>query len=152
MKIEHWHCQDHYRQEQLNYGNLLGVCLGGVGRPRTDQYCDTRKGDSDLCWNPANPVHNVEILIRYLGDGTIMAANAVFNRELNQVLNLNHSQLRNNRKAVLEGFTQTLPRSGTLAAPAIQRKIDQWVQPSRGDLHPFCMVVVYWLRKRLARI
>ena len=52
MKIEHWRCQAHYLDEQLNYRNLLGVCLGGDGQPTRRQHCDTRKGDRDLRWNP----------------------------------------------------------------------------------------------------
>ena len=29
MKIEHWHSQDEFSSEQLDYSNLLGACLGG---------------------------------------------------------------------------------------------------------------------------
>ena len=59
MKIEHWHSQTKYQDEQLDYRNLLGACLGGEGRPRKFQHCDTRKGCLDLLWNPANPDHDV---------------------------------------------------------------------------------------------
>jgi uncharacterized protein (TIGR02646 family) len=41
MKIEHWHCQRHHGDEQLDYGNLLGACLGGQGQPPDRQHCDT---------------------------------------------------------------------------------------------------------------
>src|SRR5262245_3620021 len=44
MKIEHWRSQAHYPDEQLNYQNLLGACLGGgEGKPSHFQHCDTRK-------------------------------------------------------------------------------------------------------------
>jgi hypothetical protein len=151
MKIEHWRCQDRYPSEQLVYGNLLGVCLGGEDRPRTDQHCDTYKGNVDFCKNPANPTHDVEAVIRYLGDGRIKADDEIFDREINEVLNLNHPLLVNNRKAVLKGFQESLARMGNLGAASIQRKIDQWSQPAGGNLEPFCMVVVYWLRKKMAR-
>lgn len=41
MKIEHWHCQENYSAEQLNYRNLLGACMGNEGEPRKEQHCDT---------------------------------------------------------------------------------------------------------------
>lgn len=91
MKIEHWHCQAHYPDEQLDYRNLLGACLGGKGQPPKLQHCDTRKGDSDLLWNPADQVHNVQAWIIYGTDGTIKSNNCEFDQQLNEVLNLNLS-------------------------------------------------------------
>jgi len=152
MKIEHWRCQDRYSDDQLVYGNMLGVCMGGEGHPRRDQHCDTYKGNADFCSNPANPAHNVEAVIRYLGDGRIKANDAQLDRELNEVLNLNHPMLVNNRKAILISFQESLARVGHLKAAAIRRHIDQWSQPFQGNLQPFCMVVIYWLRKKLVRI
>src|SRR5438552_2616590 len=48
MKIEHWRSQTGYPSEQLNYGNLLGACLGNEGKPRRLQHCDTFKADAEL--------------------------------------------------------------------------------------------------------
>ena len=151
MKIEHWRCQVHNPLENLVYGNMLGVCLGGKGQSRANQHCDTFKGGSVLCRNPANPAHNVETVIRYLADGRIKADDALFDRELNEVLNLNHPLLVSNRKAVLDGFKESLERTGNLRDATIRRKIDQWSQAAGGNLEPYCMVVVYWLRKKLVR-
>ena len=86
MKIEHWRCQEHYRDEELNYGNLLGACLGGHGRPPKLQHCDTKKGDSDLLWNPGDPAHHVKTRIRYEPNGAILSDEAEFDRQLNDVL------------------------------------------------------------------
>ena len=149
MKIEHWQCQSHYPDEQLNYRNLLGVCMGGEGLPLRDQHCDTCKGDHDFCVNPADSVHNIEQQIKFLGNGKIKSDNDVLNTELNDVLNLNHPQLVRNRKAVLDSFTQTL--HGSLERTALNRQISTWTTPTGGMLSPYCMVVVYWLRKKLAR-
>ena len=152
MKIEHWQCRDNYSSKQLDYGNLLGVCLGGKGQKKIGQHCDTSKENKDLCRNPANPTHDVEAVIRYLGDGRIKADDEIFNHEINEVLNLNHPLLVSNRKAVLKSFQESLGRVGSFGVASIQRKISQWSQPDGGDLEPFCMVVVYWLRKKLAKV
>lgn len=152
MKVEHWHSQAHYPDEQLLYSNLLGACMGNEGQPRDHQHCDTRKGDSDFSRNPANPMPRVEDLIRFQGDGQIASDNAAFGIELNEVLNLNEPYLRNSRKEVLEAFKGALEKRGHLSRATIVKWSEDWNGALGGsELREFCQVVVYWLRKRLAR-
>ncbi len=152
MKIEHWHCQAHYPDEQLDYRNLLGACLGGKGQPPKLQHCDTRKGDSDLLWNPADQAHNVQAWIIYGTDGTIKSNNCEFDQQLNEVLNLNLSLLKNRRKGVLDGISEwwrrvrrPVPRS------RLVQEIDVRSTP-HGDLTPYSQVAIWWLNKKLAGI
>lgn len=152
MKIEHWHCQDNYPAEQLDYSNLLGACMGNEGAPAKYQHCDTRKGNRSLSRNPANPLHWVEGMIRFGGDGRVYSADPIFDAELDEVLNLNLAFLKNNRKAILTAFTDAMPKSGELRRPALEKWLRGWNGESgTGELHPYCQVVVYWLRKRLSR-
>jgi hypothetical protein len=152
MKIEHWHSQAGYAAEQLNYGNLLGACMGNEGKPGKDQHCDSKKGDRDLSRNPANPAHRVEDLIRFEGDGRIVSQDPAFDAELNEVLNLNLAFLKSNRKATLSALQKALAKGGKLPRAALQKWLAEWNGESgAGELRPFCQVVVYWLRKRLAR-
>ena len=149
MKIEHWRCQAHYPNEQLSYRNLLGACLGGEGKPSSSQHCDTRKGDADLRWNPADPVHAIEAWVRYGSDGAIWSSDAVFDDQLNRVLNLNLAFLKNNRKGVLDAvlcwwraqLKPVLPRR-------IERQRDKYTVGS-GELAPYCQVAVWWLQRKL---
>jgi hypothetical protein len=154
MKIEHWHSQSpsRYPAEQLTYWNLLGACLGNQGQPLEHQHCDTRKGDRDFSRNPAIAMPRVEDLIRFEGDGRIVSDNAAFEAELNEVLNLNEAYLRNSRKALLEGFKGGLQKRGHLSRETVLKWAEDWNGDlSVGELREFCQVVVYWLRKRLAR-
>ena len=156
MKIEHWQCQAHHCGEQLNYRNLLGTCLGGPKQPVHRQHCDTRKGDQDLKWNPANPAHHIETRIRYWTDGSIHADDAEFDTQLDQVLNLNLSLLRNNRKrvldAVLDWWKQEKSRiGGRVPRDRFVRERDKhWA--NHGQLSPFCQVAVWWIEQKLAGI
>jgi hypothetical protein len=60
--------------------------------------------------------------------------------------------LRNNRKAILEAFKETLLKRGTLRRETLEKWLTDWNgELHAGELPPFCQVVVYWLRKRLAR-
>jgi uncharacterized protein (TIGR02646 family) len=154
MKIEHWRSQDNYPQEQLTYLNLLGGCKGGEGNPLAVQHCDTRKGEADLQWNPADPAHHIETRIRYGLDGTIASGDEVFNDQLNRVLNLNLTLIKNNRKGVLTGLLDWFRRErsrlkGPIPRVNIERQVEQWTRAA-NDLPPYGQVAVWWLQQKLA--
>jgi len=152
MKIEHWHSQTKHPGEQLTYANILGACLGNEGQPRKFQYCDTRKGDDDFSRNPANPDHHIESFIHFAGDGTISSHDPSFDEELNEALNANVAYLKNQRRAVLDAFKSTLNKRGDLQRTTLERWLREWNGgPQTSELRPYCQVIVYWLRKRLAR-
>lgn len=148
MKIEHWQCQDQFPDRQLDYRNLLGACMGGEGRPGKEQHCDTLKGANPLTINPADPACNVERLIKFPGSGKIKSDDPHIDRQLNEVLNLNHPQLIGNRKATLDSFCRVLgqrPRNNGW----LQRMLNNWRGNDGGELEPFNQVVVYYLCRKL---
>lgn len=147
MKIEHWRCQAEYPALQLVYGNLLGACLGGTGKPPTEQYCDTKKSNLDLKWNPADAAHVIESKLRYLADGTVESPDDEFNEQLNNVLNLNLSYLKNNRKAVLDSVLNWW-RSTPDARRKLHQQIDRLTN-NAAEYQPFSPVAVWFLRKKV---
>jgi len=149
MKIEHWRCHAQYPGEQLVYRNLLGACRGGEGQPLQRQHCDTRKGDRDILWNPAEPGHHIETRIRYELDGTIAGDDPVFDGHLNEVLNLNHARIKNNRKGVLNGLLDWWRAEKPVPKARIEGEIAKRANPG-GDLAPYCLVAVWWLNQKLA--
>lgn len=154
MKIEHWRSQTRYPADQLSYQNLLGGCMGGEGQPYREQHCDTRKGDADLKYNPADPGHHVETRILYLADGTIQASDAVFDEQLNSILNLNLQRLKNSRKSVLTAILEwwRAERDRLHRSPSktrIQQELDRRTG-NVGAHFPFCQVAVWWLQQKLA--
>jgi len=152
MKIAHWHSRDLHPDEQLAYQNLLGACMGNQGRSPSEQHCDTRQGNKDIKWNPANPEHRIEARIRYLANGTIESNDEEFDQQINDVLNLNASFIRTNRKNVLDGFQRAIGR-GPISRFRFERMLQDWNGESHaGSLEPYCQIAVFWLRKRLARI
>jgi uncharacterized protein (TIGR02646 family) len=151
MKVAHWHSRTKYPMEQLTYSNLLGACLGGQGQRPKDQHCDTRQGNEDLSRSPANADHQIDSFIRFEGDGQITSQDQIFDKEINQVLNLNLAFLKRERKAVLEGFQMTLKKRGLLKRTTLEKLLRDWNGESGGELRPYCQVIIYWLRKRLVR-
>ena len=149
MKIEHWQCQSRYPSRQLD---LLGACRGGdTGeRQRTQNlHCDSKKADLDLTYCPANPAHDVEAKIRFLGNGRITSDDPQMEEEVNRVLNLNDGLLVRNRKGLLESFRQGLMQRNVTKA-SLRRQLRLWNGEDGGQLEPFCQVVVYYLKKKLA--
>jgi uncharacterized protein (TIGR02646 family) len=147
MKIEHWQCQDNYSNRQLDYHNLLGGCLGGHGRPKREQHCDTRKGNDDLCFCLTDLAHPIERQIKFLGNGEITSDDENIKIAINDILNLNLDQLVRNRKAVLDAFKQRLGRGNLDAA----RELQKWNGSQSGDLPEYAQVMVFWLGKKIAR-
>lgn len=151
MKVEHWRCRARHPDEQLSYRNLLGACPGGEGRPFSSQHCDTRKGDDDLRWNPADPAHAIEARLRYRPDGAVESGDAAFDAQLNRVLNLNLAFLRNNRKVVLESLLRWWgAQSKPVPRERIERQRDRYAVGD-GELAPYCQVAVWWLQRKLGR-
>jgi uncharacterized protein (TIGR02646 family) len=161
MKVAHWMPKTPNPQFQLDYWNLLGACPGNTGQPKKKQHCDTHQGDNPLSRNPANPDHRIEDFIQFLPDGTITSNDPALAQELGRrkadgdfeegVLNLNLPFLRTNRMKSLNAFTKGLSKRGHLSKPALGKLISRWRGDGPGELEAYAPVVVYWLRKRLAR-
>ena len=152
MKIEHWRCRANYPEDQLNYDNLLGACRGGEGKPGKLQHCDTRKGDADLCLNPANPNHAIEARVQYLPDGTIKSDDDTFDSQLKDVLNLNLPFLQNHRRRALRALMKWMERQ---PQPDLRRRIERQKEKydaGNGNLTRFRPVTVWWMDWILARM
>ncbi len=148
MKIEHWQCQATHPDLQLAYRNLLGACLGGEGRSPDEQHCDTRKANRDLKWNPANTAQVIETRVRYLADGKVVSADADFDTQLNDVLGLNLSYLKSNRKAVLDSVLQWWRGAQPVSSAKLQSQIDRRTNHV-AEYQPFSPVAVWFLRQKL---
>jgi uncharacterized protein (TIGR02646 family) len=74
MKLEHWACQSKHPSRQLDYGNILGACLGGDGGPPTLRHCDTAKGDTNIGVDPTDPHRDCSGLFTYWANGEIRPA------------------------------------------------------------------------------
>jgi uncharacterized protein (TIGR02646 family) len=154
MKIEHWQSKSRYPSQQLVYANLLAACLGGQGR--ADKHCDTRKGNRELKFNPADPLCAIESRISYGLDGTIASPDAEFSGQLGDVLGLNIAELINSRKGILAGLAEWLrhekaKRQGPVPKAMIKRMRDKLLSQTHADLEPFVQVKIWWLEERLAR-
>ncbi len=153
MKIEHWHCQANYPAVQLTYDNMLGVCNGNEGQPRANQTCDTRKGNSDLLYNPANPADHGRMKIRYDGAGKIYSDDTAFDMQLNEILNLNWVRLQDNRKQVWNAVTEVLrKKAGQRTRSELTALIAKWKESPDGMMHEYLDVALHYLNLKLRKM
>lgn len=151
MKVEHWACQDDHGDQDLDYGNLLGACLGGEGKPGRFQHCDTYKGNKTLSRHPARNPPRVDRDLHYLADGTVTSDDAAFDGELDTVLHLNLERLKNNRRAVLDALKDWAHTFSKLRKTDVEAELKEWSEMEDGCLREYVQVAVYWLNKRRAK-
>lgn len=150
MKVEHWKSQKSDPGLQLDYGNMLAACMGNQGAAPEEETCDTRKADSVILFNPANPTHNVESRIAYTGTGRIFApGDDLFDEQLNEVLNLNEAHLVDNRSDVVEAVHELLDfKAGRRNKRQIQRFLQNvQTRDQNGRFKEYLGVAVYFLNK-----
>ena len=151
LKIEHWQCIANYPQNQLIYQNLLAACRGGEGLPPKRQHCDTLKADRDLLFNPANPNHRDKLRITYKPSGKIQSDNKEFDRQLNEILNLNLPLMMQNRRRVLRGVMKRWQNNHPVSRKRLEKEISSRLHSSE-KLEPYVEVAIWWLKKKLVEI
>ena len=100
--------------------------------------------------------HYVEERVRYESNGLIVADDVDFNQQVNDVLNLNISPLKNSRQGVLDGVLDWWKNEKDRIRGPVPRKRflgerDKHVSGT-GELRPYSQVAVWWLDQRLAKM
>lgn len=106
IKIEHYEARN--SDNELVYNNLLAVCKGNEGTKPEAQTCDTKKGETALHINPQN--FGDMNSIYYDSQGKIYSEVSQYDKDLNDVLNLNYryGYLIANRKAALDALKEKI--------------------------------------------
>jgi uncharacterized protein (TIGR02646 family) len=159
MKIEHFKPFSIYNGTKgkedltLNYGNLLATCKGGEGGLKGNFHCDKSKGNKEIRLNPTDK--SLMDLIKFTAAGEIYTNVKDLDTELDEVLCLNTYALKEERKEVWKAVEQVLKKqfgNKTVTKSFINEKIRHWETVSeRGEAKPFVAVVLYHLRKKLAK-
>lgn len=164
MHIEHFVPQSDIAfgvAKSLDYDNMLAVCDGGVWYNMDmnliggqNLSCDVSKGDKLLSLNPAVRGDAQRMRIRYTSSCKIKSDNEQFDKEINNILNLNVKRLVNLRKSAKQVIIKAL-REGKIQAKnkkaiisSLQLAKTRWSSPpaplSLGDLAYFdCIAYVF---------
>lgn len=128
------------------------MCQAARGARPKRQHCDTRKGENDITINPADSRKNCELLFHYSSNGEIHSDDDEIEKDLNETLNLNLTDLVKARKEalakVVEKLNEKFPGK-TWSATAIQKELDALRTPQDGMFEPFCQYITCYLERRL---
>lgn len=151
-RVEHVKCRNHYPHLQLTYNNMLICCPGHLGE---NPHCDRLKDDDSISFSPLDRAFVNTV---YYENGEIKSTNAVWDKEMTEVLNLNDAALVAARKNMLDGVVKMIIRDLPQKAwtkQAIEKYIKKYSSPhsEKGELkyYPYCGIVVHYLQKKLRK-
>ena len=148
-KIEHFKPQTHHRNLQIDYQNLFIACSGGEGQRAKEQYCDTKKGESELKKVDLLSSFDGEIAYKKESRGIkIYSEDSDLNSDIEQILNLNVNVLYKNRKEIYDNTIARLKQK-EFKPDYIKRIINHFKDKHNGKYEPFCQMIVYFLTKKL---
>jgi uncharacterized protein (TIGR02646 family) len=151
MKVEHYRPQSQHPGDALAWKNLLAACFGNEGKPRPQQTCDTRKQNARLSVDPLREMTLKDM--RYLSDGSIKSADAEIDADLNERLNLNFEQLRQNRASATDGLIRGLRKKYGAAGSWTKAHLESELAQLRKETpyRPFISVLEALLLKLVRR-
>lgn len=136
------------REEAMDYGNMVICCPGAINSTSAKLcHCDRHKRETAVSFSPFDD--NFISTLSYSGDGTIKSSNPVYDRELNDVLNLNVNILKANRKAVRQELQASFGKR-QLKKSDIEKILQVYSsKDSEGKRKEYCGVVINYLTKKL---
>lgn len=148
-RIEHIMPREHLtRKERMEFSNMIICCPGAIaGVAEKKTHCDRRKGERYVSFTPFDPQF-IDSL-SYHNDGTIVSSNEVWDKEINDILNLNADLLKMNRKEVKKSIIKTLGNRKWSKAEisALRKKFE--AKDSKGQLIEYCGVAMWYLSKKI---
>lgn len=148
-RIDHILCREKHEDRKLDYRNMVICCPGAID---CKFHCDKSKGNNDVSFNLFDQSF-IDTLSYSTKDGTIKCGIEQYDTEINEILNLNHSLLKNNRKSTLKGVIQQLQKKRHWKATQIRNLLNHWNTKDRdGKYKPYNGIVVWYLKKKLGQV
>ncbi len=134
-------------EETLAYSNMVLCCDGDVDGSG-NFHCDRSKGDKSLSFRLFD--QNVSDTVSYSSkDGSIKSSNLDYDKELNEILNLNHPRLEKNRLAVIKGLVHEMGRKKWKRKDITDKLHYYSNRMPDGNLYAYCGVIIWYLNKKL---
>lgn len=150
-RIEHILSRDNHSDKKLDYNNMVACCPGHIG---DEDHCDRLKGSNDISFSPLDSVFISTL--SYNTDGEIVSSDKRYNKEINEVLNLNTKLLKLNRKQSWDIVVRELNKGKKLNKTQINQFIVKYSSMRKKDGQmkyiPYCGVVLYNLNKKLSKL
>lgn len=153
-RVEHILSREKHPDKKLDYKNMVICCPGHIGE---ENHCDRLKGDMDISFNLFD--ENFIRTLSYKSDGKIISSNVTFDNEINEVLNLNTSLLKANRKEIWRVVTRELntlkgdkPWNKTILKKCLEKYSNKHEKDGKMQFIPYCGIVIYNIQKKLRQM
>ncbi len=136
-------------EETLQYNNMVLCCDGDIAGDGI-YHCDRSKEDKRISFNLFNNI--VFDTISYsTKNGQIKSSNDVYDKEFNDILNLNHPRLMANRLAVIKALITELGKK-QWKKKDLKDKLECYTnKTSDGTFREYCGVTIWFLKKMLRK-
>lgn len=163
-RVEHLLPLSEYKENAIDYHNMLGVCDGGEkvsGQQGKVLCCDAHKKEQEISLSPLNKVHMDKIA--YKADGTIYTApmDQDMEKDINEVLHLNgvrkkDGSFRDTATEVVKGrkdtyerarrMMATLDKKGQCTSIMVKKIVDSLY--NEDNYEEFIGVKLYYFKKK----
>lgn len=133
---------------------MVICCPGHIG---DEDHCDRLKSSNDISFSPLDSAFISTL--SYKTDGEIVSSEQIYNKEINEVLNLNTPLLKQNRKESWDSVKKELIAikkdnvlSKALIAKYIRKYCSMHIKDGKSQYIPYCGIVVYNLQKKYRQI
>lgn len=148
-KIEHILSRTKHSDLQMQYSNMVICCPGCIDGENL--HCDASKGEKDIKCSPLkiDVIHTIRYMV---SSAEIKSTNEEYNIELNNILCLNNSLLKQNRKEAWDSVCCQLSKVGWNSTN-VRRTLKHFQErDSEGKLSPYCGIIIYFLKKKLNKL
>lgn len=143
-RIDHILSQDNNPDRTLDYSNMAICCPGAIN---SSFHCDKSKGSANITFDLYHDAF-FETLSYKSQDGAICSSNAVYNDEINRLLNLNNPLLKANRLSAWNGVKKYLVK-GHWSLAKINEQLKNWESKDHeGKYKEYCGIVLFYLQKK----
>lgn len=140
-------------EEALDYHNMILCCDGDINSAQEKKgfHCDRRKADIPIHFSPLES-HVVETVSYSSKSGEIKSSDETYRNDFNDVLNLNHPRLKENRLATLNGVIDRLKKKSDWKKSELTDALNNYLcKNNEGKKKPYCGIVIWFLMKKIAQ-
>ena len=151
MKVEHIKPRSKNKELNFEYKNLVACCKGGEGYSKDMQHCDTKKDDREISIDVFSDA-DIGTISYSSHTGEIKSSNTEYNKDINDILNLNCSYLKRQRISVLNAAIEALGKNLDWKNSRIKKQCDKYLNKDKEGMYkPYCGIVLWFLGKKLAK-
>ncbi|WP_106832081.1 HNH endonuclease family protein [Parabacteroides pacaensis] len=144
-RIEHIKCREHYPDLQLDYQNMV-LCCNGLTNGIV--HCDRSKENKEITFSPLD-YRFIKTIFYTSGDGAVKSTDQAWNTEIDQILNLNNKQLKQNRRSTLMGIINRLKQKKWKISE-LRKQLNKWTEKDMKGLYkPYSGIVIWYLGKKI---